>query len=213
MESHELKQTATVGGICGVAGTVFYILAVAGNFPDRSSYVMAMAWPVLSIVFAHALYRVIASERDGVMNRLAFIFACIGFALVACMISVQLAVKVGVSQFMADSIPGDENVFGVIRRVTRLVDMGMDVAWDVFIGSSLVCLSFALPSHPRFGRAWGIPAGVFGTGLIALNVYTFPWPPNTEGLFDLGPFIGLFIILLSSRMLLLRRADLSRRAT
>lgn len=207
MNTSSLRTLTTTGGICGIVGTIFYILAVAVPMPERIAFTLAVTWPVLSIVFAYSLYRVIASNGDGMMNQLALLFAIVGFAMVAMMISVQLAVRMGIAEYMGSTIPGEENLHGIIRQALRLVDMGIDVAWDIFIGSSLICLSVALVSHPRFGRAWGIPSALFGAGLIGLNIVTFPWPPNTRGLFDLGPFIGLFIILLSTRLLLLRGTD------
>jgi hypothetical protein len=50
---------------------------------------------------------------------------------------------------------------------------------------------------------WGIPTGLLGAGLNILNVLTFPWPPDTQGLVDVGPVIGAFILALSVRLLLL----------
>lgn len=203
MEAGDNRRLAVTGGTCGIAGTLFYILAVAVPMPGWLSYLLGMGWPILSIVFAYCLYRLIAVHNDGIMNRLAFLFACIGFSVVATMISVQFAIRTGMAEFMSATIPGEDNLLGIIKRSVRLVDMGMDVAWDFFIGTSLICLAVALSSHPRFGRAWGLASALAGAGLITLNVATFPWPPNSRGLIDLGPFIGLFIILLGSRMLLL----------
>ena len=37
-----------------------------------------------------------------------------------------------------------------------------------------------------------------GIALIVLNAATFPWPPADRGLFDIGPFIGLFVIALAA---------------
>ena len=92
-----------------------------------------------------------------------------------------------------------------MRRSLRLVDMGLDVAWDVFIGTALIFLSFALTGHNRFGRWWSIPSALLGGTLIVLNVITFPWPPSSRKLFDIGPAIGVFIIALSTRLLILGR--------
>jgi peptidoglycan/LPS O-acetylase OafA/YrhL len=88
-----------------------------------------------------------------------------------------------------------------MRQSIRLVDMGIDVAWDLFIGTSLIFLCFALAGDARFGLRWAIPGAVLGFVLIVLNVSTFPWPPNTRGLFDIGPAVGVFIIALSLRLL------------
>jgi hypothetical protein len=46
---------------------------------------------------------------------------------------------------------------------------------------------------------------VLGVALIALNAATFPWPPGDRGLFDIGPFIGVFVMALAARLTLLGR--------
>jgi hypothetical protein len=161
-----------------------------------------MAWPVLSVIFVFSLYEHIKMDRHSSANQLAFLFAAIGFAIVAVMISIQLAVRAGIEEHIANS-PENQDFLNLMRRSIRLVDMGIDVAWDLFIGTSLIFLCFALIKHKSFGRRWAVPAGLLGGLLIVLNVSTFPWPPNTQGLFDIGPAIGLFIIALSVRLLLL----------
>ncbi|HSP54218.1 MAG TPA: hypothetical protein VLS25_01405, partial [Dehalococcoidia bacterium] len=46
--------------------------------------------------------------------------------------------------------------------------------------------------------------------LIGLNAATFPWPPNTRGLFDIGPAIATFMLVLYGRLAILgRRAQRS----
>jgi hypothetical protein len=42
--------------------------------------------------------------------------------------------------------------------------------------------------------------------LIALNAATFPWPPGDRGLIDIGPVIGLFVIVLAARLMTLGSA-------
>jgi len=81
--------------------------------------------------------------------------------------------------------------------------MGLDVSWDLFIGVSLFFLSLVLKTNKSFGIVWSIPSILLGVTLIVLNVITFPWPPNTQGLIDIGPAIGLFIIALSTRLVIL----------
>jgi hypothetical protein len=40
-----------------------------------------------------------------------------------------------------------------------------------------------------------------GLLLLVLNLWTFPIPPGESGLFDVGPFVGLWFMVLSVRML------------
>jgi hypothetical protein len=188
------------GAISGIAGTVCYIAAIAIPFHPTARYLIAMAWPVLSIIFAYSIYRYIANERPTASNQLSFVFACLGFTLVASMLSVQMATGLATDDFIAAS-PDKKEQLQLIHRTIRYVDMGIDVAWDIFIGTSLIFLSFAIKRHPHFRLWWSVLAALLGTMLIVLNVITFPYPPDSKGLFDIGPGIGLYIILLSSRLL------------
>jgi hypothetical protein len=44
---------------------------------------------------------------------------------------------------------------------------------------------------------------VLGAALIVLNAATFPWPPADRGLIDIGPFIGIFVMVLAARLSIL----------
>lgn len=195
------------GGIAGVAGTIAYIVAIALPWPEgqagiSGSVLVASAWPLLSIVYAHALYRFIAAERDGTANRLAFVFAVAAFTTVLAMLLVQLAVGAGIGELTRGL---DEPAATALRRGLRLVDHGLDVAWDLLIGMALVLSGVAMRRRTGLGLGWAVPSVVLGVALIALNAATFPWPPADRGLVDVGPLIGLFVIALASRLVLLGR--------
>lgn len=189
-----------LGGASGITGTLCYIAATAIPLGRITQYITAMAWPVLSVIFVYSIYHYISTERQTAANQLSFLFACVGFSMVACMLSVQLAVEKGINDYMAATPDKVENL-KIIKHSLRLIDQGIDVAWDFFIGTSLIFLSFAIKGHPHFRLWWSILSLLLGLTLIILNVITFPYPPDSKGLFDIGPGIGLFIIALSARLL------------
>ena len=51
---------------------------------------------------------------------------------------------------------------------------------------------------------------VLGAALIVLNAASFPWPPGSHGLVDLGPLAGLFFAGMAVRLVLLGRAAAGR---
>jgi hypothetical protein len=189
-----------LGGACGITGTACYIFTITIRMNNIAQYALAMAWPVLSIIFAFAIFRYIGSVRQSTANQLSFLFACLGFSMVACMLSVQMAVGITTADFIAES-PDKVELLKLLKRSLRSVDFGMDVVWDFFIGTSLIFLSAAILSHPHFRFWWSILAALLGLSLIILNVITFPYPPHSKGLFDIGPGIGIYIIALSARLL------------
>ena len=164
-------------------------------------------WPVLSIIFSLGLYRWLTSEGGSFVAELGFLFAMIAFATVAAMISIQLAVRMGFERYLSTMPSPNKEWSDLLLDMTRMVDMGLDVAWDVFIGSSLVCIGVAMLRHFKFGKVWGTPSIVFGAALIVLNVMTFPFPPNTAGLFDIGPVIGSYILAVATKMIVASRTN------
>jgi hypothetical protein len=78
--------------------------------------------------------------------------------------------------------------------------LGLDVAWDAYIGLGTICFALAMLRHPCFGRVFAFSGLVVAAGLLALNFFTFPTPPASAGLFDLGPAIGLWYLLVTIQM-------------
>jgi hypothetical protein len=190
------------GGIAGVLGVVSYVLAISLPWPETqlgtsACLLVACSWPVLSIVYSYALYSYVSAERDSTANRLALVFAVAGFATVLAMIVVQLGVGAGIGE-VAQAL--DQPTAAALRRGLRLIDQGLDVAWDMLIGVALVFSGVAIRRRARLGLGWAAPSVVLGVALIGLNAATFPWPPADRGLFDVGPLIGLFILALAGRL-------------
>lgn len=195
------------GGVAGVLGICCYILAITIPWPETqlgtsAALVVASAWPILSITYSYALYSFVGAERESAANRLGLVFAITGFTTVLAMLVVQLAVGAGIGEITRDL---DEQTARALRRGLRMVDLGLDVAWDMLIGTALVCSGFAMRQRSGLGPAWAIPSIALGVALIGLNAATFPWPPGDRGLFDIGPLIGVFVLVLSARLAYLGR--------
>jgi len=201
LNKNSSRNLFVLSGVSGVVGTCCYVIAITVSMNRTVSYIVAMGWPILSIIFVFGLVRFIALTCDGFSNQLAGVFAYLAFALVAAMMSIQFAIDLGLDTYISNSSPNQAELLSMIKRSLRLVDMGLDVAWDFFIGSSLIFLAIAIKQNRGFGIWWSVPAGILGTLLIALNSITFPWPPNTRGLIDIGPAIGAYIIAVSGRLL------------
>ena len=198
------------GGVAGIGGICCYILAITVSWPETqvgasAALVVASMWPILSIIYAYALYSFVAAERESVANRLGLLFAVAAFTIVLTMIVVQLAVGAGLGDISRDL---DEQTSRALRRGLRMIDLGLDVAWDMLIGTALIFSGLAIQKRSGLGSGWAIPSVALGIALIGLNAATFPWPPGDRGLFDIGPVIGAFVLLLSARLTLLGKRAL-----
>jgi hypothetical protein len=195
------------GGVAGMAGVCCYILAIAVPWPETqfgtsAALLVGSAFPILGIVYSYVLYSFVAAERESVANRLGLVFAIAAFTTVLAMIVVQLAVGAGLGEITRDL---DEHTARALRRGLRMIDLGLDVAWDMLLGTALVFSGFAIRKRTGLGLGWAIPSVALGIALIGLNAATFPWPPGAHGLFDIGPAIGMFVFVLSARLALLGR--------
>lgn len=85
----------------------------------------------------------------------------------------------------------------VIAPELVAVWLGLDVAWDVYMGIGTALFALAMFRHPRFGAAFAVPGLIIAVILVALNLAIFPTPPADANLFDAGPLVGLWYLAVS----------------
>jgi hypothetical protein len=194
---------------------MFGILAVASYFigavlelpvPDGISLLIFFGFPAFGIAQWYLLRHLLSAEDRSVLGDLAVIFAAAGFTLLTAMVMAQMATRLGIADLQAQATSEvEKSEFKTILKSVRYVDLGLDVAWGFFIGTAFILAGIAMRRVRGLGLPWGLPLTGLGAILIALNAWTFPWPPNTRGLFDIGPFCALYLLVLSVRLLFLGR--------
>ncbi len=168
-----------------------FALQAAVPLPDRATVVVAAVFGPLLSLGSYGLLRLLALDRKTVSLQIAAVANAIAGALVTAMLLIQLAVKAG----------GRGKLDDFLWLKLRRVDLGMDVAWDVYICLGTFLFAWNMLRHPRFGRVWGGIGLVLAAGLAALNLWTFPTPPGNAGLVDLGPLVGLWYAAVSLQVL------------
>ena len=205
------STTMNVTSICGVFG----VLAVASYFfggvlelplPDGVSLLIFFGFPAFGIVQWYILHKIFSAGGRSAIGDLALIFAIAGFTLLTAMVWSQMAARLGIANLQSHaSSEAERTDFTMILKGVRFVDLGLDVAWDFFIGTSFVLTGIAIRRVRGLGLPWGMPLSILGVALIVLNAWTFPWPPNTRGLFDIGPFCAAYLLVFSVQLLLMGR--------
>ena len=196
------------GAWCGLIFSVVFMSMALVPMPDRMSTVLALVMPLFLLVGHVGLYHFLTRQRPAFTTQLAVILGIGAPVLVSAMLTVQMSL---VSYMERYYHPLDEAMKASQINIWRAVDsvqLGLDVAWDMFILPTIILFSLGLMKHPAFGKVFGGIGLFLGVGGLFLNIWTFPTPPINLGLPDVGPFAVtwygvLFILMIRAQRKLL----------
>lgn len=183
-----------IGPVAGLLWMAVYFAAALINLPTHVTLVLAFSMgPLLSVSFM-GFYHFLRAHKNSAALQTATVFGVIAGTLVNLMLVVQ--------QSLFISLPSATRAaLGFAWTGLNMVQLGMDVSWDIYISVATVLLGAVLWKHPRFGMVMGGITVFAGLLLLVLNLWTFPTPPGESGSMDVGPFVGIWFMVLSSRML------------
>ncbi len=169
------------GGIgAGLVTCLVYPLVSMAPLPRVFLVVLASTLGPSLALASLGLREALRLYQESVVGDLGALFNILAGVLLEAMLLVQLAVRLGATREASQQIVG--------------VWLGLDVAWDVYIGLGTACFAIAMLRHPRFGKAMGISGLVLAAAVIGFNLFTFPTPPAESGLVDVGPAIGIWYL-------------------
>jgi hypothetical protein len=155
--------------------------------PKLATTTLAACFGPALAVASFGLRRLLDRQTPLVSSALGTLLNALGGAVFSAMVLVQMAVGYSV---------GAEKVSAQVSAIW----LGLDVAWDAYIGLGTLCFALAMLRHPRFGKVFAFSGVAIAVALLALNFYTFPTPPASAGLVDLGPAIGIWYLLVTIQM-------------
>jgi len=176
-----------LGIVAGFVTCIGYPVVSFAPLPHRLAIVLvALLGPALGVA-SLGLREALRLHERSVAATLGGAFNLLAGALFTAMLLVQLAVR---GYALSEALP------------SRLVGvwLGLDVAWDVYVGIGTIFFSIAMLRHPRFGPWYAAPGLLIAAALLALNLGTFPLPPGEAGLVDVGPLVGLWYLVVTVRM-------------
>ncbi len=185
------ERTVAVGALSGLATCIVYPALTVAQPPEAVALVLAASMGPLLAVASWGLRKFLDLHRPSLSADLGAMFNALAGALLTAMFLVQFAIGVRT---------GDHPT-----REAEAVWLGLDVAWDVYIGLGTLLFAINALYHPRLGRITGSLGVLIALGLLGFNLATFPTPPANAGLIDLGPFIGAWYLLVTVLVIRSRR--------
>jgi hypothetical protein len=183
-----------IGVAAGLISVAAYAFLLFGSGDLRIAYVAASTFSVALGLASYGLYQFLTIQHRSAVAQIATIATIVGAVVFLAMVSVQLAVR-------SDLDGVDPTTLGVAYDLSERVQLGLDVAWDVYFALGMVLFGVAAYSHPRFGRVVGAVGVLVAAALLASNIATFPIPPASAGSFDLGPFAGLWYLVVTVQII------------
>jgi len=191
-----IRQWAMMSIITGIGAVVTYALISILSGPFVAAVILASAFGPLLAAASLGLYHVLAESGNPVILQLAAMFNILGAAIFTMMLLVQLAIG-----YQIESLGEEAQNLTALRISLVGVQLGMDVAWDIFISLGTLLFAISMLRDARFGRILGTAGVLIAVALLILNLWTFPTPPAAKYLVDLGPLVGIWYLIVTIMMI------------
>jgi hypothetical protein len=190
----ELPERAIrVGAFTGTFAVASYLIWSVAPLPAMLNTVLHFAFGPLLVVAFLGIYHLLESYERRVLNPVAALYRAIGGVAFSFMTIVQVAMLRRVlPEYRSAPTEQAREAARYALEAINTVQLGMDVVWDIYITLATVLVGWALLRRPGFVRIYGGLGTLLGAATLVLNFWTFPTPPAEAGLFDLGPFVGLW---------------------
>ncbi len=182
-----------VGIICGLVVSVIYpLLQFISNL--FLAVILVVLMGLLLSLSSVGLYYFFTLYKKTITTQIALFSNIIAGAFLIQMFLVQLAIKSSKPDLINNS---SEWIWNSINHI----HYGLDVVWDVFIFLGTLLFAINAYHHPKLGRIFSITGIVISILMIISNIYTFPISPASAGLIDIGPFIGLWYLAVTIKII------------
>ncbi len=177
------------GGISGMAGILAYFGAAFLPLPHTAALLLAFAFGPLIAVAALGLPHALHAGAPRVGSRIAAFFGAAAGIMVLAMLCVQQVLFT----VYAD-LPADDPARPTLIARGDAVHLGLDIAWDLLIATSIVLFAVQMWRAPRFGKVPAVLGMACGALLLGINMAAFPQPPDHIDWFDMGPLCALWML-------------------
>jgi hypothetical protein len=180
-------QWARASALIGSAGVVAYVMVGLASHSTSNLIVIPLTFGFAFgiTVSSVGLYHILGGATGSRLALIACVANVIAAAQLLAMIMVQAAVRAVVDQ---------------PDVALKAVWWGLDVAWDLYVGTGTVLFALCMFGRRGLGAWLAVPGLVIGGLLFILNIATFPIPPESAGLVDVGPLVGLWYLVVYGRL-------------
>ena len=184
------KLWIKLGILCGLLVSFIYPALNFIPLPEIVQVFLIMLFGPLLAFSSAGLYHFIVLNKKSVAAVSALVSNIIAGVLITTMLLVQVAIR--------STRPSEiDEASKWIWKSVNQVHLGLDVAWDVYIFFGTLLFAISMFNHPKLGKIISLTGIIISLLLIILNAIPFPVPPSDAGLFDMGPIVGLWYLIVT----------------
>ena len=190
-----------LGVMCGALAVVAYALTQAVTLPLLPTLLLACSFGPMLAVGSAGLWELLGRHRRTATLDIGLVANLAAAVAVTLMLLAQLGLKVWFDTGLGGSAQQvSPTVAQAAFQAGNGLQLGLDVAWDLFLAIGTAMLAWNMGQHPRFGRAYAATGLLVAMALIGFNLAAFPENPGRAGLVDVGPLVGGWYLLVTLRM-------------
>lgn len=193
VDNNQLKKWLLIGIISGFFADLAYILATEVSISAQVNRLLFFFFGPFMIVSIIGLHHHLNNKRETIAGQLGALMVVLSGVAHTIMATMQGSIVVRMQQYISES--GSEAEKETFRKINKSVfstQLGVDMAFDIFISIGVFLLAISMWRHKSYGKIISM-AGILiaGTGL-SFNLIAFPENAGIYGLIDPGPLFGLW---------------------
>lgn len=190
-----------LGVVCGALAVVAYALTQAVSLPLRPALLLVCSFGPLLAIGSAGLWELLGLHRRTATLDIGLVANLAAGVAVTLMFLAQLGLKAWLEAGLGGSAQQvSPEVAEAAFQAGNGLQLGLDVAWDVFLAIGTAMLAWNMRGHPRFGPAYAATGLLLAAALVGLNLAAFPENPGRAGWIDVGPLIGGWYLWVTLRM-------------
>lgn len=202
VQNNLARRFVLAGIICGILADIVYFVSATIGLPLRIAFPVFWSFGPLLIVAAVGIYYFLSLKGKSAALVLGTLFMIIAGALVTLMGTMQGSYRLAMQEIKPERVNVTAKMaWDMAVTAADSLQLGADLAWDIFIFSSMVLLGLTMRGDIRLGKITGSLGIIIGLLGLGFNIYTFPTPPGNAGLIDVGPLAGLWFLLVTIQMI------------
>ena len=202
-EPRFIRSLAKWGAIVGVGVVFMYLGPLVLPLPERvDSLFYVYQGPLMAFGFL-GIFAFIRVHKLTVTLFTAVVFSVTAAVSRMMFLVVQLNNLHFIEKYRAavEGVDQQAEWTNILRGVFT-VQNGLNIVSDVFLDLGIILFSVSCWSHPKLGKPVAIMGCVVGGLHFIFKAWTFPEAPASAGLFDMGPYVALWPLLVCSLILL-----------